>query len=45
MDNLIRAVKDDGDFSNNFSVAFAIDFVAYYLYDKYLLPLKNTVSG
>lgn len=42
MDNLICAAKDDGDFSNNLSVAFAVDFVAYYLHDKYLLPLKNS---
>lgn len=44
MDNLIHTVKDDGEFTNNFSLPFFVGFIAYYLHDEYLLPLKNTVS-
>lgn len=44
MDNLIHTVKDDVHFGNYFSLAFAVDFIAYYLHDEHLSPLKNTVS-
>lgn len=43
--NLVHFLKDYWDFSNNFSLAFAVDLLVYYLHGEVFLPLENTGFG
>lgn len=40
--NLVHFLKDDWDFSNYFSLAFAVDLLVYYLDSEDFLLLENT---